>query len=381
MKKISLANLPTKIVKLERLSAKLGKNIYVKHDDETGAELSGNKVRKLEYALAEAKELGCDLVITTGGIQSNHCRATVTSATRLGMKSAVLLRISPKDAITMPYKPGHTAETLPAKHPEDKSCTAQPAPACPREDLINPEVAGNYFMDRLFGADIHFCSPSEYSNSRDAIMAQLAEEYKKQGYTPYIIPEGASNAVGTLGYYGAMEEIVEQEKELGVKFDAVAVATGSGGTCAGLNLANRVLGLGKKVLGVCVCDDNLYFQERIAPMAHDAVDYLDKFGKLPAGKSLEEWKEYCDFKIEDIEMVDQYVGVGYALSRPEELEFIKEVARMEGIIFDTCYTGKGLLGVVNEIKEGGKLADCENILFIHTGGLFGLFPNADLFTW
>lgn len=381
MKKISLANLPTKIIKLERLSAQLGKNIYVKQDDQTGSEVSGNKVRKLEYALAEAIEMGCDLVITTGGIQSNHCRSTVAAATRLGLKSAVLLRISQKDAITMPYKPGHTADTLPPKHPENKACTSQPAPECPREDLINPEVAGNYFMDRLFGADIHFCSPTEYSTRRGEIMAQIAQEYSKQGYKPYIIPEGASNPVGTMGYYEAMEEIAMQEREMGVTFDAVTVACGSGGTVAGLYLANRVLGLGKKVLGICVCDDNAYFHRLIQPMAYDAVDYLEKFGKLPAGKSLQEWKEYCNFKPEEMELVDQYVGVGYSLSRPEELEFIKEVARLEGVIFDTCYTGKGLYGVVNEIKEGGKLADAENILFIHTGGLYGLFPNADLFTW
>lgn len=381
MKKISLANLPTKIIKLERLSAQLGKNIYVKQDDQTGSEVSGNKVRKLEYALAEALDQGCDLVITTGGIQSNHCRSTVAAATRLGLKSAVLLRISQKDAITMPYKAGHTADTLPPKHPDNKACTSQPAPECPREDLINPEVAGNYFMDRLFGADIHFCSPTEYSTRRGEIMAQIAQEYSKQGYKPYIIPEGASNPVGTMGYYEAMEEIAMQEKEMGVKFDTVAVACGSGGTVAGLYLANRVLGLGKKVLGVCVCDDNAYFHRLIRPMAYDAVDYLEKFGKLPAGKSLQEWKEYCDFKPEEMELVDQYVGVGYSLSRPEELEFIKKVARLEGIIFDTCYTGKGLYGVVNETKEGGKLADSENILFIHTGGLYGLFPNADLFTW
>lgn len=381
MKKLTLANLPTQIIKLERLSSQTGKNIYLKRDDQTGAELSGNKVRKLEFALAEALEQGCDLVITTGGIQSNHCRSTVAAATRLGMKSAVLLRISPKDAITKPYKPGHTSDDIPPKHPEDRSCTSQPAPECPRKDLINPEVAGNYFMDRLFGADIHFCSPSEYSSSRNEIMAQLAEQYRKQGYKPYIIPEGASNAIGTLGYYGAMEEIAAQEKELGINFDAVVVASGSGGTVAGLYLANRVLGLGKKVLGVCVCDNNHYFQEIIPPMAYDAVDYLDKFGKLPAGKTLQEWKEFCKFEYDEIEMVEQYVGVGYSLSCPEELEFIKSIARLEGVIFDTCYTGKGLNGLVNEVKEGGKLADCENILFIHTGGLYGLFPNADLFTW
>lgn len=377
MKKLSLANTPTKIYKLERLSKEVGKNIYIKRDDQTGSELSGNKVRKLEYCLAEAIESQCDMVITTGGIQSNHCRATVTAATLLGLKSAVLLRISPKGATTLPYKPGNTSRA----HNGDLLQSPKPAPDCGRDDLITPEVAGNYFIDRLFGANIHFCSPSEYSSSRDSIMESLAQNYRVQGYKPYIIPEGASNPIGTLGYYEAMEEVVAQEGELGVEFDGIVVATGSGGTCAGLNLANRLLGLNKKVLGVCVCDNNRYFQERIAKMAHDAVGYLNLFGKLPEGKSLNECRELAHFELDEIEMVDQYVGAGYALSREEELEFIKKVARLEGVIFDTCYTGKGLYGLYNEVKDGGSLSGCENILFIHTGGLFGLFPNSDLFNF
>lgn len=364
MNKILLANLPTKIIKLERLSEELNTNIFIKRDDQTGSELSGNKVRKLEFSFSEAKSKGCDLIITCGGIQSNHCRATAAAATMLGMKSALLLRISKKGSTNIPYNEGINA---PVSH---------------REDLLTPQVAGNYFLDRLFGADIHFCSPEEYCSERDEIMNQLALKYKADGYKPYIIPEGASNGIGVLGYYNAMKEISAQENDLGVSFDTIVVATGSGGTCAGLNVANKVLGLGKRVVGMCVCDDNKYFQERIARISNESFDYLELFDELPENVlSSSELREKYSFIPEEIEMNDKYVGIGYSLSRPEELEFIKKISSMEGIVFDTCYTGKGMYGVYNELRKGGTLHGSKNLLFIHTGGLYGLFPNADHFKW
>ena len=328
MRKISLANLPTKIVKLERLSSELSTDIYMKRDDQTGSELSGNKVRKLEFSINEAIENGCNLLITCGGIQSNHCRATVSAAALLGMKSVVLLRISQE-----------------------------------------PEVEGNYFLDKLMGAEVRFCNREEYSLSRDEIMQKIADEYSAKGYKPYIIPEGASNGVGSLGYYNAMKEIVLQEEQMGVKFDTVIVATGSGGTCAGLNIANRVLGLGKRIIGMCVCDDNLYFQKRIASMANDALNMLAKDGEIE--------REQLDsfyFKYDQIEMIDRYVGLGYAISRREELDFITYIARLEGVVFDPVYTGKAMYGLYSEIKNKGLISNKERVLFIHTGGLFGLFP-------
>ena len=195
--KLSLANLPTRIQHLSRWSAECGKNIYVKRDDQTGSEWSGNKIRKLEFAVAEALAQGCNLLITCGGIQSNHCRATVSVATYLGMRSAGLLRISEE-----------------------------------------PPLDGNYFLDRLMGADVRFCTRDEYRDHRAEIMQEMADGYAAQGFKPYIIPEGASFGVGTLGYYFAMKEIVAQEREMGITFDTVVVATGSGGTLAGLQLAN-----------------------------------------------------------------------------------------------------------------------------------------------
>ena len=335
MKKMVLANLPTKIQRMNRWSDECGKNIFVKRDDQTGSEWSGNKIRKLEFAAQEARERGCNLLITCGGIQSNHCRATVSVATYLGMKSAVLLRISEE-----------------------------------------PPVEGNYFLDRLLGADVRFCTRDEYRDHRGEIMQEMADAYAAQGYRPYIIPEGASFGVGTLGYYFAMKEIVAQEREMGVRFDTVVVATGSGGTLAGLQLSNLVNGYGKRVIGVCVCDDEAYFQEIAARISRDALPYLVEQGEIDEAQAAS-WR--ASLKPSDFELFEEYVGIGYALSRPEELEHIKRMARMEATVFDPVYTGKATYGMVNELKEGGRLRSSENILFIHTGGLFGLFPISRTF--
>lgn len=320
-----MANLPTKIQKLERLSKELDAHIYIKRDDQTGSEFSGNKVRKLEFETAAAVEQGCNMLITCGGIQSNHCRATVEAATVLGMKSAVLLRISQ-----------------------------------------TPPVTGNYFLDRLLGADVKFCNNDEYRNHRNDIMESMADEYRKQGYKPYVIPEGASNALGTMGYYTCMEEIIEQEKQMGIKFDTIVVATGSGGTISGLYLANELHHLGKRVIGMAVCDNVEYFTDIAYKIACEAVDLLPEYKGTKLDKS-------------HVEIIDKYVGIGYALSRPEELEFIKKVARTEGLILDPVYTGKAMYGIWNELQPGGSLSHKENILFIHTGGMFGLFPISETF--
>src|SRR5690554_5327345 len=198
-KSISLANLPTKIEKLEKLSKELGHEIYIKRDDQTGSEITGNKIRKLEYAVQEALDKGCDYLITCGGIQSNHARATAAVAAKLGLGAYLVLRGS-----------------------EDN------------------ELEGNYFFDKLLGAKIRFVASEEYSNNRMEIMEEIKAKLEKEGYKPYIIPEGASNGVGSLGYCNAMEEILRQEKEIGIKFDAIAVTVGSGGTYAGLYYANHV---------------------------------------------------------------------------------------------------------------------------------------------
>lgn len=275
--------------------------------------------------LKHAIDNNYDTLITTGGIQSNHCRATAVAATMLGLKCELLLRSGD-----------------------------------------NPKIEGNYFIDRLLGAGINFCNADEYRDSRDEIMNKIGERlFKERGSKCFIIPEGASNALGSLGYYEAMSEISEQEKLTGTVFDTVVVAVGSGGTYSGLCTANKELKLGKRVLGFAVASDREYFTNKIHNINVEA-------GEIAGLKSV--------FTEDDIEINDKYIGIGYALSRPEELAFIRHIASREALILDPVYTGKAMYGLYNEIKEG-KVPCGSNVLFIHTGGLFGLFPKQDQFVF
>jgi D-cysteine desulfhydrase len=323
--RILIANLPTKIEELTRFSAKIdGPTLYMKRDDQTGSELSGNKIRKLEYSINEAISMGADTLITCGGLQSNHCRATAAAAAKLGLKSCLVLRTNEEES---------------------------------------PD--GNLFLDLLLGAEIKYVSAAEYTNSRNQIMQDINKKLKLQGEKGYIIPEGASNGIGLFGYYNAMEEILGQEKEFNIKFDAIVVAVGSGGTYAGLFYGNKINTNSARIVGFNVCNDNQYFKNAISDILHQSFSYTDN---------------KIDFTKDEIEIIDGYVGDGYAISRPIELEFIHEVAKTEGIILDPVYTGKAMFGLVNEIKKG-LFEDCKNILFIHTGGLFGLFPKKNQFNF
>jgi len=322
--KLFLANLPTRIDLIPVISKQLGVSLYIKRDDQTGSEYCGNKIRKIEYAVAEAIRQGCDTLITCGGIQSNHCRATAAVAAKLGLQSILLLRIEEQ-----------------------------------------PTICGNYFLDLLFGADVRFCSRDEYRNSRNEMMHDICKELEAKGKKGYVIPEGASNGIGCFGYYDCMEEIVNQERALGFSFDAIVVAEGSGGTHAGLHLANQLLGLRKRVLSFCVCDDKEYFVKAVSNICSSCLDYMNVS---------------YDLNPNEIEVIDEYVGRGYALSTPEELAFIAKTARENGIVFDPVYTGKAFMGLCREI-ERGTFVDAKNILFIHTGGVFGLFPKESDFSF
>lgn len=323
--RVIIANLPTKIEKLERLTKQLGgPNIYIKRDDQTGSEISGNKIRKLEFSVKEAIDNGCDTLITCGGIQSNHARATAAVAARLGMNSHLVLR-------------------------GDKES----------------QIDGNLFLDKLLGAQIHYISAESYRNRRFEIMNEIKNELLLQGYNAYIIPEGASNGIGSFGYLNAVEEIIIQQQQMGIFFDAIVSAVGSGGTYAGLFIGNKVLGNNANVYGINVCDDEEYFKNRISEIIVENIEYTEN---------------NVDFSKDEIKIIDGYVGRGYALSRSEELEFIYDFAKLEGIILDPVYTGKAMFGLVEEIKKR-RFESCKNILFIHTGGMYGLFPQKELFNF
>ena len=316
--RIPIANLPTRIEKLERLSSQLGgPDIYVKRDDQTGTELSGNKIRKLEFSIREALDQGCDTLITCGGPQSNHCRATAAAAARLGLGCVLLLR----------------------------------------EDTSAPQ--GNLFLDRLLGAEVRMVAADEFEIRRDAIMAGLLDELAAKGRKGYLIPLGASNGIGSFGYFNCIHEIAQQEKQLGFQFDRIVMAVGSGGTFAGAYYANRLLDRPTVITGINVAGDAAYFQAEIHEILKQSFAYTGVPIACQPG---------------DFEIIDGYVGRGYALNKPDELRFIAELARLEGLVLDPVYTGKAFLGMVREL-ERGRFGGSERILFIHTGGLYGAFPK------
>ncbi len=320
-RKVSLARLDTPLQRLDRTSAALGVEVLVKRDDLTGAELSGNKVRKLEYLMAEAQDQGADVVITCGGEQSNHCRATAMGAARLGLASVVILRTDD--------------------------------PARP------PAATGNILLDRLAGAEVRWISRPDWARRNELLVAE-ADRQRAAGRRPYVIPEGGSNALGSWGYVAAAQEIADDLATLPARPTTIVYACGSGGTGAGLILGAKLAGLagrGVSVAGVNVCDDRDYFVRAIGRICTDFV---------------ERWPVGVTVSADDIVLVDGHVGRGYALSRPEELATIRDLARRDGVILDPVYTGKAFHGVVTELARD-RARFGERIVFVHTGGLFGLF--------
>jgi D-cysteine desulfhydrase len=325
-RQINLARLPTPVQPLSRLGEKLGVDLYVKRDDLTGAALSGNKIRKLEFVLADALDQNADTVITCGGAQSNHCRATAIAAAMLGLRCHPLLRT--------------------------------PAPSNP------PPAEGNILLDRMAGAQTVWITPEEY-NRRDEFFEREAASLMAAGRKPYVIPEGASNALAAWGYIRAAEELVNDIANLpGGSNQACTIinAAGSGGTSAGLILGAKMFDLKARMVSVNVSDDRDYFINAIGDICEEAI----------AGYQIE-----VDFSRQrDIEILDGYVGRGYALSQPAELELLCDIARSEGIFLDPVYTGKAFFAMVQELKNNPQCFG-ERIIFIHTGGIFGLFPQAE----
>ncbi len=324
--RIKLARLPTPVQPLKRFGRKLGVELYLKRDDLTGVALSGNKIRKLEFAMADALSKGADTVLTCGGAQSNHARATAIVSAMLGLGCRLILRT--------------------------------PDPAQP------PPLEGNILLDRMAGAEIVWITPEEYKH-RDTVFDREAAQLRQSGRNPYVIPEGASYAAGTWGYIRAAEELAGDIAALPEgknRSTTIIHATGSGGTAAGMILGAKMAGLDARITAVNVCDDRAYFTRVIGGICEDVI----------AGYDLN-----VDFSRErDIHIVDGYVGRGYALSRPEELSLICEMARLEGVFLDPVYTGKAFFGMVRELERHPGCFG-ERIIFIHTGGIFGLFPKAE----
>ncbi len=315
--RVSLGCFPTRVEPLNRLRLRAGAPVWIKRDDQTGSDLSGNKVRKLEFLLADALERRCDIVLTCGGVQSNHCRATSVAARRLGMDSVLFLR---------------------------------------GEEPAHPD--GNLLIDRLVGARLVYITAEEYAR-RGEIMAAAAARLEGDGHRPYVIPEGGSNALGAWGYIAMMEELARQGFADRVRH--IFCATGSAGTLAGLHLARHLLGLSIQPWGVAVCDDGRYFRRRVLEIAED---FRGQFGIGPV------------LSPDEVRVVEGYKGPGYAMTFPRLLDLIRHTAAEEGLILDPVYTGKAFLAM-SDLLADGTIPPDQEVVFIHTGGIFSLFAYRD----
>ena len=309
--RLSLGIYPTPFYKLESISTRYGREIYIKRDDLCGVALGGNKVRKLEYLLAKAQADGCDTVFTTGGAQSNHAMLTAACAARLGMKAVLLLK---QRGVT--------------------------------------EHLGNLVLDDLYGAQVRLVDTDDYQDIYRE-MDRLGAELAQQGHKCCPIPVGGSTALGAVGYVHCVEELAAQTPT-GVRIDHIVSATGSGGTTAGLLLGAKRFLSQAKVTGIGVDDDP--FEDIVPELAAGAAALLGWDLPRRAG---------------DFEMV-YHVGPGYAVPNPEDTPYIQELARTEGILLDPVYTGKAWAGMLRLLQEGtfpgnGALA------FVHTGGAAALF--------
>lgn len=323
--RLTLAQLPTPFQLLERLSAQFsGPRIWVKRDDLTDCALSGNKIRKLEFTLARALAQGCDTLITCGGVQSNHCRATAILGARLGLKVHLILRDDEQN--------------------DNRQLTA-------------PD--GNLFLDYLAGAEVSIYPKSKFQTRQRELFEHWSQHYASQGRMAYLIPTGASDGTGIWGYIRCIEELVGDLEQAEIQPSHIIHATGSGGTQAGLSLGCALHQLGAQVLGIAVCDDAAYFQHKVRT---DITDWQSRYkiSSLPDNLS--------------VQVNDDFIGPGYSRAGPEVFTTIKKVAALEGLLLDPVYTGKAFHGMLTLIEQG-YFGEASDIVFVHTGGLFGLFAQ------
>ncbi|GMH42497.1 hypothetical protein BSKO_10416 [Bryopsis sp. KO-2023] len=301
-----------------------GVDLFIKRDDLSGMQLSGNKVRKLEFLLADAKAKGHDCIITIGGIQSNHCRATAVAARYLGLDSHLILRNSSRGA------------------------------------EADPGLVGNLLVERFIGAHIHQVTKEEYTRLGSEFLGEkLADELRADGKNPYVIPVGGSNSLGTWGYIACVDELKKQIGDQG--FTDIFVACGSGATSGGIALGVFLSGWDVKVHSYGVCDDEKYFFDYINGL-------YDGLGATP---------ENIGKTAEDIFRAIQAKGAGYAISREDELKTLQDVALASGIVLDPVYSGKAVHCFLKEVRENPDQWKGKKVLFIHTGGLLGMYDKAD----
>lgn len=305
--KIKLAHTPTP---LELINFD-GNQFLIKRDDLTGCELSGNKVRKLEYLIADAKKQKADLIITCGGEQSNHARATTIAGKKIGLNTKLFL------------------------WGKDSSKTN-----------------GNLFLNKIYEADITFLNKNEYSKVNDLMFSERArlQEKKKNAY---VLPEGGSTTLGILGY---VDFIIELKNQINLKkIDGIVAASGSGGTAAGMLVGAAIEKLNLKIIAVNVLYNKQVMQKKILQLAEACL--LD-------------YNLNCKINPKNLIILDGYSEEGYKNIVRSKIKLINKFAVKNGILFDPTYTGKAFVAYYENYLRAGK---GKKYIFVHTGGLFGVF--------
>ena len=331
--RVPLGTFPTPIQELENLSEHLGgPRLFIKRDDLTGLGLGGNKLRKLEYAMAEALACGATTIITIGGPQSNHVRLTAAAANRLGLETILVLR---------------------GDEP--------------------PRATGNLLVDRILGpAEIHFVEADGYpgKNGLDRIAdekaAQIAARLEAQGETPYIIPNGCKAIHGAFGYAGCVLETVTQLQAMHLAPNAIVAAVGTSSTLTGLILGSHLYAQGEiDVIGISVAGPADAVTARIARQLDEAIERLELDLEIPKSA---------------IEILDDYVGTGYGIPTDAMVEAVLLTARSEGVVLDPVYTGKAMSGLIDLIRKG-RFSEGDVVILLHTGGIPGLFADTQIETF
>ena len=317
--RINVGYLPTPIAELKRLGKRLdGPKILIKRDDLTGLGLGGNKIRKLEFLLGEAIKQNCDMVITGGAAQSNHCRQTAAAAASAGLACHLAL--------------GGT----------------QPA-----------EPNGNLLLDYLFGAHIHWCGDQRKGEQ----LLVIAEKLKAEGHNPYIIPYGGSNTTGALGFAAAIDELKLQLETNHFAVNHIVFPSSSGGTHAGMSVGADFYGLNTNIIGIGIDkrpSTETPYEQELAELANNLAEKLE-MKQVYTPETFIVRKEYQD--------------VGYGVVGDLEREAIRLVAQNEGILLDPVYSGRAMGGLIEMIRKK-EFSKHETVLFWHTGGTPALFDYA-----
>ncbi len=320
---IELAHLPTPLEELKTLTAELGgTRLYVKRDDQTGLAFGGNKARKLQFIMADVLAKRSDSIITWGGVQSNWCRQTAAAARKLGVMPILVLG------------------------------KAEPGPVA---------YGGNYLLDYLMEADVRLIEPG---NDRASTAERIASEEKVEGRRPYVVSVGGSSVggsmtepLGAIAYAAAFSELYGQAQKKGFEMNHVVLATGSGGTQAGLVVGAQALAPHVNIVGISISGRKTAVQSSVAEIANQTARALDLD---------------LSFRVDDIIVFDEYIGEGYGKLDSSHADAIALMARKEGILLDPVYTGKAMAGTLDLIEKGYFKKD-DGVVFLHTGGTPALF--------